>query len=278
VADPVQYIDQAGKFTDAFRQAAPTWAGDAWKGPDGQPYKGLDDIHDIQAMTRTLVSQARLVGQKTIDSGVKIPGKDAKPEDVAAYRKAIGVPDKPDGYQYDPPKVPEGVALDEKEMAALQDKTFMDQFRAWAHEIGLPADAFKALASKHDQYVIQSYAKLRDEAKKAEDDAWKTGWQGIVSEQGAGLAENLRLAIQALKAFGGQEVAQLADKLKLHDTPDKVDLWRIVSKSPADVSMLLRIGQRMKTGFAAPNQQNADGGPSGSIYGKDFHEAVKDVS
>ena len=29
---------------------------------------------------------------------IRVPGDDAKPEDVAAFRKALGVPDDPTGY------------------------------------------------------------------------------------------------------------------------------------------------------------------------------------
>lgn len=69
------------------------------------------------------------------------PGKDAKPEDVekyqadlAAYRKAVGIPDGPDGYKVAlPEKLPEGVTVRDEHLK---------EFSALAHKIGLtPAQA-----------------------------------------------------------------------------------------------------------------------------------------
>lgn len=49
------------------------------------------------------VNLAKMVGQKT-EGLVKLPGKDATPEQIAEYRKAAGVPADPTGYTYDIPE------------------------------------------------------------------------------------------------------------------------------------------------------------------------------
>jgi hypothetical protein len=45
-----------------------------------------------------------------------VPGEDAKPEEIAAYHKAIGVPDNADGYVID---LPEGVTEEQLDMPML---------------------------------------------------------------------------------------------------------------------------------------------------------------
>ena len=73
------------------------------------------------------------------DSQTRVPGKDASEKDVAAYHKAIGVPEKADGYEF---TVPEG-----------HDPTDADKaFQAWAgetfHAEKLTVDQAKGLNAK----------------------------------------------------------------------------------------------------------------------------------
>lgn len=61
---------------------------------------------------------------------VLVPGQDASPEEVAAYRKAIGAPDAPEGYTLKPEKLPEGVAWNDdlaKPFAAIAHKHNISQ-------------------------------------------------------------------------------------------------------------------------------------------------------
>lgn len=70
-----------------------------------------------------------MVGRKGL-----IPPKEGDPPEVAAaYRAALGVPEKPEGYEF---KQPEGVS----DLVWTQDG--LGKLRTWAHELGLtPAQA-----------------------------------------------------------------------------------------------------------------------------------------
>ena len=69
---------------------------------------------------------------------VKVPGEGAAPEEVAAFRKAIGVPDSVEGYAFEGPKDEAGNAL------PLADGLISAVLQS-ALKNGLPADAVKAM-------------------------------------------------------------------------------------------------------------------------------------
>jgi hypothetical protein len=69
----------------------------------------------------------------------KIPGADAKPEEIAAFREAIGVPKDVEGYTVEMPAGAEQFEIDTAILGPLKEA---------ALEHNVPAPAFKALADK----------------------------------------------------------------------------------------------------------------------------------
>lgn len=67
---------------------------------------------------------------------VKLPGKDAKPEDIAEFHKALGVPDTPQDYLKDL-QFDDGLTLGEWDQPAVEE------FAAVMHEAGAPKDVVK---------------------------------------------------------------------------------------------------------------------------------------
>lgn len=61
-----------------------------------------DDLkeHASRFTTKADVVKGHLALRQQLSKAIIPPGKDAKPEDVATYRKALGVPDTPDGYKF----------------------------------------------------------------------------------------------------------------------------------------------------------------------------------
>jgi hypothetical protein len=86
---------------------------------------------------------------------VKLPGKDAKPEDVAEFHKAIGVPEKPEGYI-------EHIKLENGAVIGEADKPILNSFTEALHKAGAPPSAVNAAANW--------YYKLQEEAAAAQDD------------------------------------------------------------------------------------------------------------
>jgi hypothetical protein len=69
-----------------------------------QDLRGPDlpgSLNDLAVGYRTT---AKELATLKANPGIKIPGPDAKPEEVQAFHKALGVPDNPDGYGIKPPE------------------------------------------------------------------------------------------------------------------------------------------------------------------------------
>lgn len=115
---------------------------------------------DLQKLLEGAWNAKQLVGKRA--DGVLVPGPDAKPEQIAAFRKAIGVPEKPEGYGLKKPeKLPEGVEWPEDRMAKLA---------AVAHEAGIPPAALQKIVefSIAANGEAHSARKLAAEKQKAE--------------------------------------------------------------------------------------------------------------
>ncbi len=103
--------------------------------PDWVPDKyWRNDKIDIESMAKGFNGLEQLLGKKA--QAVVPPNEKSTPEEVAEYRKAIGVPDSPQGYNLKPEQLPEGVTWDEnvaKQAAEL------------AHKHHIPASAMQDL-------------------------------------------------------------------------------------------------------------------------------------
>lgn len=88
---------------------------------------------------------------------VRVPGADAKPEDVAAFRKAIGVPDAPDGYKA---FRPEGLTL------SPADEAREKEFLADMHKAGQPQAAVEAAMKFHYAAVAREQQRFEAEGKR----------------------------------------------------------------------------------------------------------------
>ena len=96
-------------------------AGDDWRQTaakeDAKRAKFLERFTDPTALTDAFMETHSALR----DSGrIKVPGVDAKPEELAAFHKAIGVPEKVDGYQITV-KPPEGLELGDLDKKVLSD-------------------------------------------------------------------------------------------------------------------------------------------------------------
>lgn len=147
---------------------APWHEGILTKGQDGtetltDPAQWLDLApKPLAEFVRANMTAAR---QKT-EGLVRVPGEGATPEEIAAYYKAIGVPEKPEDYGLKPPeKLPDGIQHDTE-----MEKAFLSR----ARELGLTKSQVAALRDFQINYLGESVAKNRAamaqviEAEKAE--------------------------------------------------------------------------------------------------------------
>jgi hypothetical protein len=70
-----------------------------------------NDKADVESLSKSYQGLEQLLGKKA--NAIVPPTEKSSPEEVAAYRKAIGVPESPEGYQLKPEQLPEGVTWDE---------------------------------------------------------------------------------------------------------------------------------------------------------------------
>jgi hypothetical protein len=155
---------------------------------------------------------------REINQRVRLPGKDAKPEEVDALfsklevrapdkwlRAQRGVPDKPEGYEY---VAPEGVAINDE---------WVNQARGLAHKLGWSKQDFVEAINFHNGLIGKANAEAANvfkgdpEASKA---SLKEAW-------GAEFDKNWTLANEGAEKFfdGDQEMIEALGKSGLALTP-----------------------------------------------------------
>jgi hypothetical protein len=150
----------AWKLTDEMRKAIAEHVAAGDKKAFERELKRLERIDDV----RKLYGSYRELDNKLNGGGlVKVPGKDASPEEIAAYNKAIGVPEKPEGYL-------EGLTLENGAVIGEADKPLVEGFAGAMHKAGATPQAMKAALDwyyAHQAKIEADRADADDEAKQA---------------------------------------------------------------------------------------------------------------
>lgn len=167
--------------------------------------------------------KAHISLRQKLSTGLQRPGKDAKPEQIADWRRQIGVPERPDDYKFDPP---EGLKVDDKSLGEV---------RAKLHEIGLTPEQYAGVMGL---WADRTKADMDAKAKAIADEAngtraelvneWGPGefegrlaraeriveWLGIGEQlRGAGLTNNgavIRALDKVAAAMGEDSIAETA--------------------------------------------------------------------
>lgn len=131
--------EQPGKFVAKWQETLPQ---------DMEDHKAmLANFGDFPTLVKSLKDNMTQARSK---AGVKPLSEKSTPEEVAAYRKELGIPDKPYEFQK-PEKLPDGIDWPEERV-----KTF----GAWAQERNLtPAQAKDAL-DLHMQFLSEDQQKM----------------------------------------------------------------------------------------------------------------------
>lgn len=141
--------------------------------PSNQDWVKSKSFKDLDGLVKAYRDTERALR----DGGrVKVPGEGAGTEEVAAYHKAIGVPDDAKGYEVAMPETTGGLELNSALIGTLAEI---------AHKAGVPKAGFEALANAFVQQQVDDH----------------------LSSVAAQDAE----ASAKLKEWGGQKDAKLAD-------------------------------------------------------------------
>jgi hypothetical protein len=151
-------------LTDDLRKliAAHYAAGD--KKAEAKELKRLERVKDI----KSLWGSFREMEAKFTSGGlVKVPAKDAKPEDVKAFHAALGVPEKPEGYM-------EHIKLESGAVIGEADKPMLSSFTEALHKAGAPPAAVNAAANWYYQRQEQMAADMEEADEAFRREAEKT--------------------------------------------------------------------------------------------------------
>ncbi len=176
--------------------------------------KGFKSLNDVVKSYRETERALRSGGK------VEVPKEGASPEQLAAFRTAIGVPETPEGYQF---TMPEGVTGD-------LDASLMGDFAAQAHKLGIPKGAAEQLV--RDWYIPKQMdmdAHLVA-TRKAETEAVLKGW-------GPDQAKNLALCNRAAARLGLDKTA-IADMQQGFGAKRTLDLMLKLGQGIAEDAML----------------------------------------
>lgn len=140
----------------------PAWLGQLPTDLKGnEAFTGFQTIGDMAKSFLALKGKAaELDGIKPkLETAIFKPGEKATPEEITAFRKALGVPDKADAY----------------EIPTVEGQENSPEMMKWAretfHKIGLTAEQGKAIATYWNQFMSAMVKAELDAAEKARSDA-----------------------------------------------------------------------------------------------------------
>jgi hypothetical protein len=186
-----------------------------YKPPTGADWRAAITDADLAEHAKRFNSPADLVRanldqRKQLSSAIVRPPKDAKPEQIAAWRKAMDIPEKPEDYGLTRPE-----HIDEEKWNSEAVKGTIGAFTKMAHEAGAP----KALT----QAIAQWYFGAEQAAMKAEIEADKA----FLAEAEAALKQEWGGEFAQNKEYGSRGLAKVAAAVGV----DIEDLRRIEMKS-----------------------------------------------
>jgi hypothetical protein len=166
--------------------------------------KGFKSLDDVAKSYREAEKGLRDGGR------IKVPGDGAKPEEIAAFHKAIGVPEKPDDYAFDKPA---DVADEDLNIGLIE------RMRTAAHKAGAPAGVFKTMAEEMVQAQLDEFNQYRtaeDGKAQAVLKEWGAEKDARLAEvsagmKGLGLSRDDVAAIQ--RGYGSDRTLKLLQKI-----------------------------------------------------------------
>lgn len=151
----------------------------------------LASFKDVPSLAKSFVETKKLVGQK----GLRLPD-DNDAEGQAAFRKALGVPDTPDGYQIKRPEI----AVD----SMVWDGNAEKEFLAEMHAVGAPPKIVQAAIDFYGRFFAGQMEAARKEAQAVASE--------LRREWGSTYDARVGRANRVVTQYGGEEFADFLAK------------------------------------------------------------------
>ena len=146
-----------------------------------------NDSIDVESMAKGFNGLEQLLGKKA--HAIIPPNEKSTPEEIAEYRKAIGVPESPEGYKLKPEQLPDGVTWDDsvaKRAAEL------------AHRHNIPAAAMSELM----KFDMERAALMNQAAASMIETQLESGRAELQRVYGDKMPEKIELARRAAVTAG----------------------------------------------------------------------------
>jgi hypothetical protein len=196
-----------------------------WRDALGVTDKKLrDSLGKFTSGNAFVESHNHLAGR--LKSAIFIPNEKSPEEEVVKFRKALGVPDKSDGYLA-AIQSPEGQQYDESDLAVIEE------FAEIALQHNVPAGAFGAFMQK----LTERAGGLRESVVEEIESARDAAEDELAKEWGNDFDKNVQLATRAAKAHGGDRFVKF-----LNGT--KVEGFGLLGDHPEVVRFLANIGSK----------------------------------
>lgn len=153
-------------------------------------------------LLKSYENQESLIGKKA--EGLRVPGEGATAEDWAAFNKALGVPETPDGYEY---KVPENIPDELKDMFQPDEKLVGIMKDALARA-GVRKGAENIIFEAFDNYYLDAL-KTQSAANESMFQKLENDFKQKFGERSNVVLENFTKSITSL----GEEQANLFNQL-----------------------------------------------------------------
>jgi hypothetical protein len=148
---------------------------------------------NVEALATGFNGLEQLLGKKA--NAIVPPNEKSTPEEISAYRKAIGVPESPEAYNLKPEQLPEGVVWDEnvaKRAAEL------------AHKHHIPAAAMQEFM----RFDMERAALMNQAAAQMIETQLETGRAELQKVWGDKMPEKIELARRAAVTAGVDPTSQ----------------------------------------------------------------------
>lgn len=157
----------------------------------------IKNAKDLPTFIKNHMNLVKKIGEKT-EGLIKKPSEQSTPEEIAEYRKAMGVPESADQYQFERPQLPDGMVFDEN-----MEKEVREVF----HKLNISAEAAKELYNWYNNYELELAKQIEASSKKMVENT--------ISELkkpenwGSDYDKNVEITKQAYNRLGLDELAKL---------------------------------------------------------------------
>ncbi len=200
--------------------------------------------------------------QGEVSRRVKLPGEEANDEDLAKYRKAIGVPETKEGYDFQPG---EGREWTE------EDKALLGAIGEIFHTNNVPAEgAIKAVAA-YNALALEAVAAAEVEVKKAQDEAeveLRREWSGDEYDANTNLSKQFieHNTDENLKAFLAE--AKLASGVLVADDPAMTRHFARMARATEENELMLGVSGSDAKSLQEQINAHEEKHPPGTVDGR----------